>query len=139
MSALDVVAELEREISGGDLAKAASYLADDFEFVGVGPEPLNREMALGVWQALRSAMPDFHHNMKGQREAGNIVYATVEVTGTHTGTFFGPGGVELPATGRTLRNPLERIALVVRGDRVVRWEVEQVPGGGLSGILGQLS
>src|SRR5262245_55751120 len=69
MGAADVVAGLDREICGGDLRKAAEYLADDFQFVGAAPEPLGRDEALGLWQTLRAAMPDFNHNMKNQREA----------------------------------------------------------------------
>jgi hypothetical protein len=134
-----VVAALDREISGGDLRKAGDYLADDFQFVGVAPAPLNRDEALALWQTIRAAMPDFNHNMKNQREAGNMLYATVEVTGTQTGTFQLPDGGTIAPTGRTVRNPVERIAITVRGNRAVTWEVEHVPGGGFAGVLGQIS
>ena len=138
MGALDVVKKLEKEISGGDLKKAAEYLAEDFRFVGVGPQALGREEALGVWTTLRAALPDFDHNLRDLREAANIVYGVVEVTGNHTGTLAIPHGPTLPATGRKLQNPRERVAITVRNGKVTEWSVEQVPGGGLSGILGQL-
>jgi SnoaL-like domain len=139
MNALTVVMNLEKEISGGELAKAAQYLAEDFQFVGVGPEALNKDQALGVWATLRAGMPDFNHNLRNLREGGNMVYATVEVTGTHTGTLSIPHGPTLPATRRRFQNPLERIAITVKDGKVKQWAVEQVPGGGLSGILGQLA
>ena len=139
MNALTVVMNLEKEISGGDLAKAAQYLAEDFQFVGVGPEALNKDQALGVWATLRAGMPDFNHNLRNLREGGNMVYATVEVTGTHTGTLSIPHGPTLPATRRRFQNPLERIAITVKDGKVKQWAVEQVPGGGLAGILGQLA
>ncbi len=138
MGALDTVKALDGEISGGDLRKAAGYLADDFQFLGVAPEPLGKNEALGVWTAMRAALPDFNHNLCDLREASNMVYATVEVTGTHTGTLHVPGAPELPATGRAMHNPPERIAITVRNGQVTRWEVEQVPGGGVAGVLGQL-
>lgn len=139
MSAIDIVKALDAQISGGDLQKAGDYMADDFRFVGVGPETLGKQESLGVWGSLRAAMPDFNHNMSNFREAYNIVYATVEVTGTHTGTLSVPNGPELAPTGRTFRNPVERIAITVRDGKAAEWVVEQVPGGGVPGILGQLS
>ena len=83
MNALDIVTKLDKEICGGELAKAAGYLADDFRFVGVAPQPLNKAEALGVWATIRAALPDFSHNMRDVREAGSIVYASVEAGGTH--------------------------------------------------------
>lgn len=137
-STLETVRSLDAEISGGDLRKIADYLADDFQFLGVGPQPMGKAEAIGVWTTLRAALPDFNHNLANVREAGSIVYGTVEVTGTHTGTLQIPSGPTLPPTGRKVRNPVERIAITVRNGRVTSWEVEQVPGGGLAGLLGQL-
>ena len=139
MGAADTVKALDAEISGGDLRKVSDYLADDFAFVGVAPSPLGKPEAIGLWTSIRAALPDFSHNLSNLREAGNMVYATVEVTGTHTGTLNAPGGLSLPATGRPLRNPVERVAITVRNGKVSEWVVEQVPGGGFAGVLGQLS
>jgi len=139
MNALEIVTKLDKEICGGELAKAAGYLADDFHFRGVTPQPLNKDQALGVWATIRAALPDFSHNMRVVREASSIVYATVEAGGTHTGTLSIPDGPTVPATQRTWRNPLERIAITVRGGKVTEWAVESVPGGGLAGLLGQLT
>ena len=138
MSAINLVKSLEKEISGGDLTKAAEYLADDFQFVGVGPEALGKDQALGVWATLRAGLPDFNHNLSDLREAANIVYGTVEVTGTHTGTLAIPHGPTLSPTKRRLQNPKERVAITVKNNKVIQWAVEQVPGGGISGVLGQL-
>jgi hypothetical protein len=139
MNALDIVTKLDKEICGGELAKAAAYLADDFRFVGVGPQPLNKAEALGVWATIRAALPDFSHNMRVVREASSIVYATVEAGGTHTGTLSIPNGPTVPATQRTWKNPLERIAITVRDGKVKEWSVEGVPCGGMAGLLGQLT
>jgi hypothetical protein len=139
MNAINVVMNLEKEISGGDLAKAAQYLSEDFQFVGAAPETLNKDQALGIWATIRAALPDFNHNLRNLREAHNMVYATVEVTGTHSGSLAVPHGPTLPATGRRLQNPLERIAITVKSGKVTRWVVENVPGGGVAGIIGQLS
>jgi ketosteroid isomerase-like protein len=137
-SAVDTVRALDSEISGGDLRKIGDYLADDFQFVGVSPQALGKAESIGVWTTLRAAFPDFDHNLAVTREAGAIVYATVEVTGTHTGAFIVPDGPTIPPTGRKVRNPNERIAITVRAGKVTKWEVEHVPGGGLEGILGQI-
>lgn len=139
MGALDTVKALDKEISGGDVTKIAGYLADDFKFVGVAPVPLDRDHAVEMWTAIRTAMPDFNQNMSNHREANAMVYATVEVSGTHSGPLQVPGSPTLPPTGRRFRNPVERIAITVRNGKVAELAVEQVPGGGISGILGQLS
>lgn len=139
MNALEIVTKLDKEICGGELTKAAAYLADDFHFVGVAPQPLNKAEALGVWATIRAAMPDFTHNLRVVREASSIVYATVEAGGTHTGTLSIPNGPTVPATRLTWKNPLERIAITVRDGKVKEWAVESVPGGGLTGLLGQLT
>jgi hypothetical protein len=44
-------------------------------------------------------------------------------------------------TTRKMSRPLklERIAITVRAVKVTEWAVESVPGGGLAGLLGQLT
>jgi ketosteroid isomerase-like protein len=138
MNPIEIVKKLDQEISGGDLGRAGEYMADGFRFVGVQAAPLGKSETLGVWAALRTALPDFNHNLRDLREAGNIVYGVVEVTGTHKGTFTVPHGPALAATGRKFRNPAERVAITVRDGKVTEWAVEQVPGGGVAGVLGQL-
>lgn len=139
MNPINVLMSLDKEISGGDLTKAGQLMSDDFKFVGVGPEPFNKDQTLGVWATLRAGLPDFNHNLRNLREAGNMVYGTVEVTGSHKGTLAIPHGPTLAATGRRFQNPLERVAITVRNGKVTEWAVEAVPGGGLSGVIGQLS
>ena len=139
MNTIDLVTKLDKEICGGDLGRAAELLSDDFQFVGVAPKPLTKGEALGLWSAIRAGLPDFNHNLRDAREAGNIVYAVVEVTGTHQGALVVPRGPTLPATGRKVRNPVERIAITVKNGKVSEWSVEQVPGGGAAGVIGQLS
>jgi len=139
MNARELVLKADKEISGGDLTKVGGYLAEDFQFVGVAPQPLNKDQTLGVWATIRAGLPDFNHNLHVVRDTGNIVYATVEASGTHTGTLSIPHGPTLPATGRTWQNPVERIAVTVRDGKIAAWTVESVPGGGMAGLLGQLS
>jgi len=139
MNTLDLVTKLDKEICGGDLGRAAELLADDFQFVGVAPAPLGKAEAIGLWSSLRAALPDFTHNLRDVRAAGNIVYAVVEASGTHRGTLSIPHGPTLPATGRNWKNPAERVAITVRDGKVTQWSVEQVPGGGAAGVIAQLS
>ena len=92
MNTIDLVTKLDKEICGGDLGRAAELLSDDFQFVGVAPKPLTKGEALGLWSAIRAGLPDFNHNLRDARVAGNIVYAVVEVTGTHQGALVVPHG-----------------------------------------------
>jgi len=138
MNAINVLINLEKEISGGDLAKAAQYMSEDFQF-GDGTAKFNKDQTLGIWATMRAGLPDFNHNLRNLREANDVVFGTVEVTGTHTGTLAIPHGPTLSATGRRLQNPQERVAITVKNGKVTQWMVESVPGGGVNGILGQLS
>jgi ketosteroid isomerase-like protein len=139
MNPLNVLLALDKEISGGDLDKAGQYMSDEFKFTGVGPKAFTKAETLGVWGVLRAAMPDFNHNLRNLRESGSIVYGTVEVTGTHKGTLAVPHGPTIPASGRRVQNPLERVAITVRDGKVTEWAVESVPGGGIGGIIGQVT
>jgi predicted ester cyclase len=125
-------------ISGGDLQKAGEYMADDFVFAGATPQPLGKDAVLGFWAGVRQAFPDFDHNVEDLVERDGKLYGTVAVSGTHLGDLNVPGLPTIPPTGKKVQLPRERIELSYRGDLFTEWLVEEVPNGGIKGILSQI-
>jgi len=138
MSIVDTFRALDAEICGGDLERAAAYLADDFMFVGATPQPLDKQAAIGLWRTMRQAFPDFNHNTTDVVARNGKLYAAVAVSGTHRGELRVPGLPPIPASGKPVQLPREPIQLSYRGNQFTEWVVEQVPDGGLRGVLNQI-
>jgi hypothetical protein len=68
------------------------------------------------------------------------VRAAIQITGTHTNTFqIAPLGLPLmPETNNSVALPVEHWEYVVKGNTIASIRVEQVSGGGITGILQQL-
>jgi len=119
---------------------ALALLTDDFRFSGAVPEPITGEQWIGVHKALAAAMPDLRFNYVATGGGDQLAEGTVALTGTHTGEFAPPmpGVPRVPATGKQIANPKEHVWVTVRGDKIVNYKVEQVPDGGVVGILKQM-
>lgn len=102
--------------------------------------PIGPDEWLGVHRALAAGMPDFRFHYKATGGAGDDAEGTVQVGGTHTGTFTPPipGLSPVPPTGNKILNPPEHIWATARDGKLIRYVVEHVPNGGLAGILGQM-
>lgn len=120
--------------------EALAVLTDDFRFSGAVPEPITGEQWIGVHKALAAAMPDLRFNYMATGGGDQLAEGTVALTGTHTGEFVPPmpGIPRVPATGKQIANPKERVWITVRGDKIANYNVEQVPDGGVVGILKQM-
>jgi steroid delta-isomerase-like uncharacterized protein len=82
--------------------------------VFVGPEGLRQ-----MWREWLVAFPDAHLEVVGLAAAEDgTVIAELISRGTHAGTFVGPAGVEMPATGRTVAARLCTVAATA-GARIV--------------------
>jgi hypothetical protein len=49
-----------------------------------------------------------------------------------------PGLHNIPATNKLLRMPEEKVTFTIKDNKIERVNLEQVPGGGLPGVLKQL-
>lgn len=132
----DVYSSLEKKQS----AHALDILSDDFVFSGATPVPLNKHQWVGVIEAMIAAMPDWSFGYKLVNANGNDVEGTVEITGTQSGELALPipGIPRVPATGKKVRLPKEKVELTVRDGQITSLKVENVPNGGVPGILKQL-
>jgi predicted ester cyclase len=140
MDAVALVQAAFAATEAGDMAKAGSYMTDDFAFSGPMPQPLGKAEFLALQGALVAALPDWKFNAKDFKVQGNKVTATVQITGTHTATLspIMPGMPPIPATGKKVALPPEPFSVTLRGDKLAAFEVAQTPAGGVPGLLAQI-
>lgn len=115
-------------------------LAEDFQFSGSTPEPINKEAWLGMSVSLKTAFPDLDYHFKVIGAEGDVVRATSQLSGTHSGSFDLTGmnmGV-IPATDKTFVATREKTKITVKESKITAWVVEPTEGAGLKAILGQL-
>jgi SnoaL-like domain len=140
MDAQTVVQAFYNAIDSGDLARAESYMTDDFTFSGAVPRPIGKPEFRAFMDALLAAMPDVKLNAKNITVQGSNVSLTVQLTATHTATLppIKPGMLSISATGKKITLPRERVNIALRDDKLASLEVAQVPGGGVPGLLAQI-
>lgn len=140
MNAQQVTQRVVKAIEDQDWASAQALLADDFTFSGAVPQPIGGAAWLGVHQALANAMPDLRVNYAPTSGEDGKAEGVVQITGTNTGELAlpMPGLPRVAATGRKIANPKEHVRITARGDKLINWDVEPVPDGGVVGILKQM-
>jgi len=141
MSAIDIVKAGLAAIEAVDFEKLDSLVADDFVFAGPVAEPLGKREYMGLQAALVTAMPDWKFNAADFKENGDVVTVTLQVTGTQTGELSlpVPGVPKLPGSDKKVSLPGEPGTFTVKDGKLVRLDIASTPGGGLLGILAQLS
>jgi hypothetical protein len=140
MNKREIVQSLMDSIQKGDFVHAKTMLADDFQFSGPIPTPINRDAWLGMSASLKTAFPnlDYHFNVIGAQ--GDVVKTTSQLSGTHTDPFDLTAmnmGV-IPATDKDFSVKVEKTKVTVKDNKVTSWAVEHTDGAGLSAILDQL-
>jgi predicted ester cyclase len=126
--------------NSGDLETAASYYADDFQFIGPTPEPIGPDAYLGISHIMNAAFPDIDYGGQVTGSDGNVVYAEFTLSGTHNGDLdLRPVGMPvIPATGIHFANPTEHFDITVRDGLIASMYTDPSPDSGLPGILSQL-
>jgi hypothetical protein len=137
MSIREIAEDFAMAMNVGDWEKVASFLSEDFRFMGPVPEPIGGMEWIGLSKSLKRAFPDIQYNLRIDSIEGDVVRTTTQLSGTHTGeldlTAMGFGVI--PATGISFSNPEEEGDAVVKGDKVISLHVKSVEGSGLMGIL----
>jgi predicted ester cyclase len=133
MGALETVTAFNDALNAQQWNEAARYLADDFVFSGVTPQPVGKQEFIAGQQAWAAAVPDWHVTLENLRVEGNSVLANPRITGTHTATLALPGQPSVPATGRHFETR-DASAATLRGDQLASLTI--TPGS--PGILDQL-
>jgi predicted ester cyclase len=136
----ETVQALVDSVQKGDFQTAKSMLADDFQFSGAVPEPIDREAWLGMSSNLKTAFPDLNYHFKVIGAEGDVVRVTTQLSGTHTGsldlTDMNMGVI--PATDKTFSAKPEKSKITVKENKITSWAVEPTEGAGLKAILSQL-
>jgi len=140
MNKRETVQALMDAVQKGDLEFAKSMLADDFQFSGPIPEPINKDPWLAMSASLKTAFPDLDYHFKVIGAEGDVVRSTSQLSGTHTGAFDLTNmnmGV-IPATNKTFSTKSEKTKITVKDDKITLWAVDPNDGAGLMEILKQL-
>ena len=140
MNKRETVQAFVDSIQEGEFENAKSMLADDFQFSDAVSEPINTEAWLGMSTNLKTAFPDLDYHFKVIGTEGDVVKATMQLSGTHSGSFDLTDmnmGV-LSATHKAFAVKREKTRLTVKGTKITAWVVEPTQGAGLKAILGQL-
>jgi hypothetical protein len=140
MTSLDTAKAALRAIERGELDAFARHLADDAVCVGLAPHVMMKAECVRVFHALTAGMPDWSFNAELWESEGDRVGAAVEATATQTAVLppLLPSVPPVLATGRHLRLPKTRVEFYFHDDKIVRIVFQNVPGGGVLGVLGQL-
>jgi len=140
MNKRETVQALMDAVQEGDFESAKTMLADDFQFRGPVPEPMNKEAWLGMSASLKTAFPDLDYHFKVIGADGDIVRSTTQLSGTHSGSFDLTNmdmGV-IPATNKTFSAKREKTKVTVKDNKITLWNVKPTEGAGLLAILDQL-
>jgi predicted ester cyclase len=140
MNKRETVQALMDAVQKGNFESAKTMLADDFQFSGPVPEPINKEAWLGMSASLKAAFPDLDYHFKVIGAEDDVVRSTTQLSGTHSGSFDLTNmnmGV-IPATHKAFSAKLEKTKVTVRENKITSWAVELTEGAGLMAILGQL-
>lgn len=140
MNKRETVQALVDSVQKADFQTAKSMLADDFQFSGPVPEPIDKEAWLGMSSNLRTAFPDLNYHFKVIGAEGDVVRVISQLSGTHTGSFDLTNmnmGV-ISATDKTFSAKHEKTKITVKDNKITSWAVESTEGAGLKAILDQL-
>ena len=140
MNKREIVQALLDSVQKGDFETAESMLADEFQFSGPIPEPINRDAWLAMSSSWRTAFPDLDYHFKVIGTDGEFVRSTSQLSGTHRGAFDLTNmnmGV-IPATHQSFASKVEKTKITVKEDKITSWAVEPTDGAGLKAILDQL-
>ena len=140
MNKRETVQALVDSVQKGDFQTAKSMLADDFQFSGPIPEPIDKEAWLGMSSNLKTAFPDLNYHFKVIGAEGDVVRVISQLSGTHTGAFDLTNmnmGV-IPATDKAFSAKHEKSKVTVKENKITSWVVEPTEGAGLMAILSQL-
>jgi hypothetical protein len=135
-----IVESFLNAIENNDFATAESFVSNNFNVIGVKPEPLTVKEFLGVHRAFGQGMPDFKFNYKIGSVSKNIVETKIKLTGTHLKEMPAPipGLHNIPATNKTVNMPEEKARFTIKENKIESMHIETVQGGGLHGVLKQL-
>ncbi len=140
MSAIDIVRAFLTAIENNEKEGTVNPLADDFLFTGWTPKPLDKADFITTFAELKSGIPGLMFNLHNLSEEGNRVMGSIQIAGYQSDSFSIPplSLPPVPQMARSISLPTEDVTFELTGDKITRWSVHHVEGGGIKGLLHQL-
>lgn len=140
MNKRETVQALLDSVQKGNFELAKSMLADDFQFSGPIPEPINKDTWLEMSINLKTAFPDLDYHFKVIGADGDVVRSTTQMSGTHKGPLdlINVNMGVVPATHKQVSAKMAKTKVTVKEGKITQWAVESTDGAGLAAILHQL-
>ncbi len=137
---IEIVLTFMTALQSGDLELAARVSTPDFIVSGLLTRPLGQNEFLALQNELLAAMPDFSYNLTDVERSGTDVRAFIRISGTQINDLALPmvGLPSMAATGLAVSLPQTQVVYRVEEGLIQAMEIEQVVGGGLSGLLQQI-
>ena len=141
MNSREIVKTVITALQSGDFSEAANFMASDFQIVGWMPQPLNQGQFLALQAELNAAMPDISYHLSDLHGHADGVEGLIQVSGTHTKTLALPllGIPPMHETGQEVVLPQVPVTFLLKDGKITEMRVQSVPGGGMEGLLQQLS
>jgi predicted ester cyclase len=140
MNKRETVQALLDSVQKGDFENAKTMLADDFQFSGPTPEPIDQEAWVGMNTRLQTAFPDLDYHFKVVGTEGNVIQTTSQWNGTHSGsldlTSMNMGVI--PPTNRSFVANRDWTKITFKDNKITSWVVKPTQGAGLMEILKQI-
>src|SRR5437867_1480069 len=115
-----------------------SRLTEDCIFMGLVPQPINKEEFISIALAILAAMPDLALHATHFQEEGDKVRVQSAITGRHIRELHLPGLAIVSSSGKKIALPIETHEYTIRGEMISALTIEPVEGGGVAGLLAQL-
>ncbi len=139
MTNAEIIQAAFRALESDNALNMAPYLADDFVWHGNLPHDFSKGNFLNLAITLKRAFPDFSFGLKIVKEVSrNVIKATMEPVGTHTGEFSLPGLTPVAPTGIVVALPRQVLLFTLENEKINRLELEIASGGGLEDLLAHL-
>lgn len=144
--ATEIVSAFMQALEAKEFTRAADYLSDSMMFTGFTPAPLSKKHFIDVMSGLAEGFPNLAYNLHGVEEVaetmgGNRVKAVVQITGAQVNSFkLPPLGIgPIPQMAASVSLPEEVWEYQIENNAIVSIRTERKPGGGIEGLLNQLS
>ena len=139
MQAREVFLNYSAALDRADLDAMAALVHDAFRLQGAGLDGIGGQEFLAAMKAQLDAFAGYSENPTDIRQQGDVVHFVAHVTGRHVGTFALVGREPIQPTGRSIALPPEPAWVRIRDGKLIAYCVAKVPGGGIEGILAQIS
>src|SRR5690349_19688590 len=127
MNKRETVQALLDIVQRGDLERARSMFADDFQFSsGPASNPINADTWLDMSTGLKTAFPDLNYHFKVIGADGDVVRSSRQLSGTHNGSLDLTAvemGV-LAATHRFFASRVEKSRITIKDNKITSWVIE---------------